>query len=109
MYTKDWFTGKDTFDEPNIIPISDLKETAVTDKTTTFENLEYKGIYNFNKPFRVKSEKAYILNAEPDIVYMDTMHVILYLGDGRIVNITSDKGRYIYCRWDADMQKIFVG
>jgi LPS export ABC transporter protein LptC len=71
-----------------------VDETAIADKTTTFESLEYKGLYNFDKPFKVKSEKAYILNEEPDIVYMDTMHVILYLGDGRIVNITSDKGRY---------------
>ena len=75
-------------------PVSDLNETAATDKSTTFENLEYKGIYNFNKPFRVKSEKAYILNKEPDIVYMDGMHVILYLDNERTVNITSDKGRY---------------
>ncbi len=71
-----------------------VDETAIADKTTTFESLEYKGLYNFDKPFKVRSEKAYILNEEPDIVYMDTMHVILYLGDGRIVNITSDKGRY---------------
>ena len=71
-----------------------VDETAIADKTTTFESLEYKGLYNFDKPFKVRSEKAYILNEEPDIVYMDIMHVILYLGDGRIVNITSDKGRY---------------
>ena len=71
-----------------------VDKTAIADKTTTFESLEYKGLYNFDKPFKVRSEKAYILNEEPDIVYMDIMHVILYLGDGRIVNITSDKGRY---------------
>ena len=71
-----------------------VDETAIADKTTTFESLEYKGLYNFDKPFKVRSEKAYILNEEPDIVYMDIMHVILHLGDGRIVNITSDKGRY---------------
>ena len=71
-----------------------VDETAIADKTTTFESLEYKGLYNFDKPFKVKSEKAYILNEEPDIVYMDTMRVILYLPDERIVNITSDKGRY---------------
>ena len=80
--TKDQSIGKNVY------------ETAIADKTTTFESLEYKGLYNFDKPFKVRSEKAYILNEEPDIVYMDTMHVILYLGDGRIVNITSDKGRY---------------
>ena len=71
-----------------------IDEADIADKTSTFESLEYKGLYNFDKPFKVRSEKAYILNEEPDIVYMDTMHVILYLGDGRIVNITSDKGRY---------------
>jgi hypothetical protein len=71
-----------------------VDETVTLDKTTTFESLEYKGLYNFDNPFKVRSKKAYILNEEPDIVYMDVMHVILYLSDGRIVNITSDKGRY---------------
>tara|TARA_B100000745_G_scaffold241880_1_gene164265 strand:+ start:246 stop:836 length:591 start_codon:yes stop_codon:yes gene_type:complete len=72
----------------------DFDKIDVTDKTTTFESLEYKGLYNFDKSFKVKSKKAYILNKDPDIVYMDAMHVDLYLSDGRIVNITSDKGRY---------------
>ena len=71
-----------------------VDETATADQTTTFESLEYKGLYNFDKPFKVRSEKAYIRNAEPDIVYMDNMHVILFLSEGREVNITSDKGRY---------------
>ena len=35
-----------------------------------------------------------MFNDEPDIVYMTNMHVILYLNDGRIVNIISNKGRY---------------
>ena len=63
-------------------------------ESTAFENIEYKGIYDLDKPFKVKSEKAYILNEDPDIVYMQNMHVILYLNDERIVNITSDKGKY---------------
>ena len=71
-----------------------VDETAIADKTTTFESLEYKGLYNFDKPFKVRSEKAYIRNEEPNIVYMNNMHVILFLSEGREVNITSDKGRY---------------
>ena len=71
-----------------------FEKTVDTEKMTTFDSLEYKGLYDFNKPFKVKSKKAYILNKEPDIVHMDNMHVIMYLTDGRIVNITSDKGRY---------------
>ena len=72
----------------------DFEKTVSAEEMTTFDTLEYKGLYDFDKPFKVKSKKAYILNEEPDIVYMDVMHVILYLTDGRIVNITSDKGRY---------------
>ena len=71
-----------------------LEKNITHDKTTFFENVEYKGLYDLNKPFIIKSEEAYILNEEPDIVYMNTMHVILYLSDGRIVNIISNKGSY---------------
>jgi len=71
------------------------KNIDVIDKeTTSFKNVEYKGLYDFNKPFIVRSEKAHILNKEPDIVYMDNMRVILNLSDGRIVNIVSKKGKY---------------
>ena len=71
-----------------------LEKNITHDKTTFFENVEYKGLYDLDKPFIIKSEDAYILDEEPDIVYMDTMHVILHLNDGRIVNITSNKGSY---------------
>ncbi len=72
----------------------ELKKNTTYDKRTFFEDVEYKGLYDLNKSFIIKSEEAYILNEEPDIVYMNTMHVILHLNDGRIVNITSNKGSY---------------
>ena len=78
-----------------------LNQEDSLDNSTTFENLEYKGLYNFDKPFKVRSKKAYILSEEPNIVYMDKMHVILYLDDERIVNITSDKGRYNKATYDC--------
>ena len=69
-------------------------ENLTKEENTAFENIEYKGLYDFDKPFKVKSKNAFILNEEPDIVYMENMHVILYLDDNRIVEITSQKGRY---------------
>ena len=72
----------------------DFQKVEDINQSTSFENLEYKGLYNLNKPFRVKSKEAYILSQEPDIVYMKNMYVILYLSDSRIVEITSSKGRY---------------
>jgi len=71
-----------------------LKEDLEDTENTTFENIIYKGIYDLDKTFTLQAEEALILNEESDIVYINGMHVILYLNDGRIVNITSTKGRY---------------
>ena len=73
--------------------------------TTSFENIEYKGFYDFDKSFVVKSEKANIDSDDPDIVYMTNMHVILYLKDGRIVNILSNKGKYNKANYDCFFEK----
>ena len=95
---------------PRIYEDKLLKDQSITEnfeknlsqgESTTFENLEYKGLYDLDKPFKVKSEKAYILNEDPDIVYMQNMHVILYLNDERIVNITSNKGKYNKVTYDC--------
>ena len=86
----------------------ELKKNTTYDNRTFFENVEYKGLYDLNKPFIIKSEEAYILNEEPDIVYMNTMHVILHLNDGRIVNITSDQGRYNKVSYDCYFEKNVV-
>lgn len=74
-----------------------------TDNSTsnTFENVKYTGLYNVNKSFTVESEKAYILNDDPDVVYMDLMIVNLYIDDGRVVVITSDKGNYNKITYDC--------
>ena len=69
----------------------DLEKIDEDEQFTSFEQLEYEGLYDLDKRFKVKSGKAYIMNEEPDIVYMKNMHVILYLSDNRIVEITSDK------------------
>ena len=69
------------------------------------KNLEYKGLYDLDKTFIVKSEKAHIYNSEPDILYMTNMHVILYLKDGRTVNILSDKGKYNKVNYDCFFEK----
>ena len=79
----------------------DFEAVGAEDQITVFEDVEYKGLYDIDKPFKVKSETAYILNEEPDIVYMKNMHVILYLNDERIINIESDKGRYNKVTYDC--------
>ena len=79
----------------------DFTEATTEGQITIFENVEYKGLYDFDKPFVVQSDKAYILNEKPNIIFMDNMHVVLYLKDGRIINIVSDKGRYNKVTYDC--------
>jgi len=83
--------------QEDVPPVSD----NLGDKSTSFESLEYKGLYDLDKTFLVKSEKAHINENEPDIVHMNNMHVILYLSDGRVVNILSDKGTYNKANYDT--------
>ena len=82
-----------------------LKEEAVEDDMikadsadskvrNTFINVEYNGFYGNNKPYKVKSEKAYVLVQKPNVVYMTNMHVTLDMEDGRVIIITSDNGSY---------------
>ena len=79
----------------------DLEKTLEDSPLTAFENIEYQGLYDLDKPFSVKSEKAHILDEEPDIVYMTNMNVVLYLKDERIVRIISNRGRYNKATYDC--------
>ena len=85
----------------NQVVQKDASNTPDIDQGTSFENVQYEGLYQINNTFSVMSEKAHILNKEPDVVYMTNMHVILYLDNGRIVNILSNKGRYNKVTYDC--------
>ena len=81
--------------------IEDEKIETTEEESNTFQNVEYKGLYDFNNEFIVKSEKARILTEEPDIVYMTSMKVVIEMKDGRFVVITSDSGRYNKSTYDC--------
>ena len=76
-------------------------ERTLEGQSTYFENVQYKGLYDVDKPFTIMSEEAYILDEEPEFVYMTNVHTILYLADGRIVNIKADKGKYNKVTYDC--------
>ena len=83
--------------------VADMRKTDIekSKERNTFEDVEYKGLYDLNKPFIVKSKKAHILTKDPNIVYMTSMRVTLNMDDGRIIIITSDKGRYNKVSYDC--------
>jgi len=70
------------------------EKTVDEGQFSTFENLEFQGMTSDMNTFSVNSENAYILDKDPNLVFMEKMQVELYLSDGRVVKITSDQGRY---------------
>ena len=71
-----------------------LPEASDQDKDSAFENVEYRGFYNLNKPFIVLSDKAHIFSENPDIVHMTNMKVSIQMSGERTIVITSDRGKY---------------
>ena len=71
------------------------------EQTNVLENVSYEGFYNVINPFTINSDNAYIIDDEPEIVYMQEMQVIIYMNDGSIVNIQSDKGNYNKITYDC--------
>jgi len=86
------YMNKDKLQDDQLVQ----KDSEKTLKGTqsTFENVEYEGLTSTMQKFSVKSESAYILDEDPDLVFMKNMKVKIYLNDGRIVTIVSDYGRY---------------
>ena len=78
----------------------DVTETG-KDTTNTFENVEYKGIYDIDKTFKVIAEKAHILTDDPDVVFLTKMGVVLKMLDETTWVIVSDKGSYNKITYDC--------
>jgi len=85
--------------------IVDTQTTTEEIEENLFKNVEYKGVYGLDNSFVVKSSQAEISDDEPNIVYMNNMHVILSMKNGKAINIISDKGRYDKVSYDC----FFVG
>jgi len=70
-----------------------LKEDLEDAESSKFDRVKYEGLYN-DKPFTIKAETATIKDDDASMVWMNNMHVIMHLDDGRIVNITSTAGKF---------------
>jgi hypothetical protein len=65
-----------------------------------FENVSYEGIYQIDNTFIITADRAKILAEDPNIVYMNNMHVTIILQSGQKIIITSDSGRYNKLNYD---------
>jgi lipopolysaccharide assembly outer membrane protein LptD (OstA) len=71
------------------------------EQSNVFESVSYEGFYNVINPFTVQSESAFILEEDLNIVYMKKMNIKIYMNDGSVVDIKSDKGRYNKTTYDC--------
>ena len=69
-------------------------EKDVDDKTTSFENIEYKGVDLEGNRYIIKSELADFSLENPELINMKIMSAIFYLKDGSILKIKGDWGSY---------------
>ena len=69
-----------------------------------FEELEFRGFYNFENPFVVVSDEAIISPENSDIVYMTNMKINIKMTDGRNIIITGDKGKYNKVTYDCYLE-----
>ena len=91
------------FNEQKITSVTEQEEETEigSSKDNSFEDVEYKGLYDTDNNFTVKAEKAFIKEDDPNLVYMKNMKVNLYMKDGRIIVITSDEGSYNKTTYDC--------
>ena len=71
-----------------------IDENLEIEETTTFTNVEYKGITSDGSPYIVSSEYANILPDDPDIIFMTFITAKYYYRDGRTITITGDEGLF---------------
>ena len=83
----------------------DSDDVSDDNARTSFENVQYEGLTSAMQKFSVKSKSAYILDGDPELVFMKNMKVDIYLNDGRILRIVSDLGRYHKESHDAWFEK----
>jgi len=69
-------------------------EKDADDKTTSFENIEYKGVDLEGNRYIIKSELADFSLENPELINMKIMSAIFYLKDGSILKIKGDWGSY---------------
>ena len=81
-------------------------DTINEKEDNVFENVEYKGFYNFDNPFTILSKKAYIKTEDPNIIFMNYIKVTISMNDGRSVIITGDKGTYNKETYDCFFESV---
>ena len=102
--------AKTYFIYPRLIQIPVQKKITIDEdlkmeETTTFTNVEYKGITNDGSPYIVSSEYASIVPDDPNIIFMTFVTARYHYKDGRTVTITGDEGLFNKVSGDINFKR----
>ena len=81
-----------------------IKDKDNENQGSKFEELEFRGFYNFDNPFLIASEEAIISPENSNIVHMTKMKITIEMNDGRIVTIIGDNGKYNKATYDCYLE-----
>ena len=81
-----------------------IKDKDNENQGSKFEELEFRGFYNFDNPFLIASEEAIIPPENSNIVYMTNIKITIEMNDGRTVIIVGDKGKYNKATYDCYLE-----
>jgi len=81
-----------------------IKDKDNENQGSKFEELEFRGFYNFDNPFLIASEEAIISPENSNIVYMTNIKIIIEMNDGRTVIIVGDNGKYNKATYDCYLE-----
>ncbi len=81
-----------------------IKDKDNENQGSKFEELEFRGFYNFDNPFLIASEEAIISPENSNIVYMTNIKITIEMNDGRTVIIVGDKGKYNKATYDCYLE-----
>jgi len=91
--------------ETNLIEKKTINNFENEEIKNLFENVEYKGIFGRDNSFVIKSQNAFALPDDSEIIFMNNMNLSLYLKDGRVVYISSSSGKYNKVTYDCYFEK----
>ena len=81
-----------------------IKDKDNENQGSKFEELEFRGFYNFDNPFLIASEEAIISPENSNIVYMTNMKINIKMNDGRTITISGDSGKYNKVTYDCYLE-----
>ena len=91
------------------INLKNLEDKSELKKSEYFYEIEYTGLDLSGNRYLLKSERAYLDELKPEIIYMEEVSSIFYFKDDTSLYIWADEGKYNNKNLDMEFKKNVKG